>query len=200
MAVIVVGNLQVLTGTTAQRTAYTPLLGEIVFDTTSKTAYIGDGTTAGGLPIAASGATAWGNITGTLSAQTDLSTALAAKAGLTLANVFTNQQAVTPYRASITGAVSIDLSATGKSNNLHLTLSGNVTSFALTNPADGAVYNIRWIQGTTPFTVAGLPASFKFAGGIAPSFSNTANAIDFMSLEYGSTEGTYMVSFLKGMA
>lgn len=117
------------------------------------------------------------------------------------ANVFTNQQAITPYRANISGAVSIDLSATAKSNNLHLTLTGNVTSFALTNPVDGAVYNIRFIQDATGSrTFAGFPSAFKFAGGTAPTFSTAANAVDFMSAEYGSTEATYMASFLKGMA
>jgi hypothetical protein len=117
------------------------------------------------------------------------------------ANVFTRVQTVTPYRANISGAVSIDLSATAKSNNLHLTLTGNVSSFALTNPSDGAVYNIRFIQdGTGGRTFAGFPSAFKFAGGIAPTFSTAAGAVDFLSAEYGSTEGTYMASFLRGMS
>jgi hypothetical protein len=115
-------------------------------------------------------------------------------------NQFTDQQAVTPYRASVSGDVAIDLSV-AKSNNLHLTLSGNVTSFALTNPMDGAVYNIRWIQDATGGrTVAGLPTSFKFAGGTAPTFSTDPDAVDFMSLQWGVTEGTYMASFLQGVA
>ena len=122
-------------------------------------------------------------------------------AQLASANVFTQQQAVTPYRANISGAVTIDLAATAKSNNLHLTLTGNVTSFALTNPVDGAVYNFRFIQDATGGrTFSGFPSAFKFSGGTAPTFSTAANAVDFMSAEYGSTEATYMASFLKGMA
>jgi len=117
------------------------------------------------------------------------------------ANVFTRVQGVTPYRANISGAVSIDLSATARSNNLHLTLTGNVSSFALTNPTDGAVYNIRFIQdGTGGRTFAGFPAAFKFAGGTAPTFSTAAGAVDFLSAEYGSTEASYMAAFSKGMA
>ncbi len=117
------------------------------------------------------------------------------------ANVFTRVQGVTPYRANISGAVSIDLSATARSNNLHLTLTGNVSSFALTNPTDGAVYNIRFIQdGTGSRTFAGFPSAFKFPGGVDPEFSTTASAVDFMSCQYGSTEATYMCSFLAGMA
>ena len=119
---------------------------------------------------------------------------------LASANVFTNQQAVTPYRANIIGAVSIDLSAAGKSNNLHLTLTGNVTSFALTNPVDGAVYNIRLYHGASAYTFAGLSSAFKFAGGTAPTWSTTASAVDFLSAQYGSTENTYMASALTGMA
>lgn len=143
---------------------------------------------------------AWGGITGTLSDQTDLQAALDAKAGLASANVYTRQQAITPYRANISGAVSIDLAATAHSNNLHLTLTGNVSSFALTNPVNGAVYNIRFIQDSTGSRTITLPSAFKFAGGTAPTFSTAANAVDFMSAEYGSTEGTYMASFLKGMS
>ena len=95
----------------------------------------------------------------------------------------------------------IDLSATARSNNLHLTLTGNVSSFALTNPTDGAVYNIRFIQdGTGSRTFAGFPSAFKFPGGVDPEFSTTASAVDFMSCQYGSTEATYMCSFLAGMA
>lgn len=117
------------------------------------------------------------------------------------ANVFTRVQSVTPYRANISGAVSIDLSATARSNNLHLTLTGNVSSFALTNPTDGAVYNIRFIQdGTGSRTFAGFPSAFKFAGGTAPTFSTAAGAVDFLSAEYGSTEATYMAAFSRGMA
>lgn len=145
---------------------------------------------------------AWGTITGALSSQSDLNTALAGKAGLSQANVFTQQQSVTPYRSNISGAVSIDLSATAKSNNLHLTLTGNVSSFSLINPVDGCVYNIRFIQDSTggrtmPTMTGGV---FKFSGGTAPTFSTSANAVDFMSMEYGSTEGTYMCAFSAGMS
>lgn len=115
-------------------------------------------------------------------------------------NIYTNVQAVTPYRANISGAVTIDLTAV-KSNNLHLKLVGNVTSFALTNPIDGAIYSIRFIQDTTGGrTFSGLPSYIKFSGGTAPTFTTTANGVDFLSLQWGSVEATYMGSFLAGMA
>lgn len=76
MSLTLLGSIQVARGTTAERTAVTLLIGEICFDTTLATAFIGDGTTAGGIPIAAAGTATWGTITGTLASQTDLATAL----------------------------------------------------------------------------------------------------------------------------
>lgn len=78
MSLTLLGKIQVARGTTAQRTAVVLSKGEICFDTDLSTAYIGDGTTAGGIPIAAAGSAAWGTITGTLSSQSDLSAALLA--------------------------------------------------------------------------------------------------------------------------
>ena len=116
-------------------------------------------------------------------------------AQIALANIFTNVQAVTPYRTTISGAVSIDLAGTAKSNNLHLTLIGNVTSFALLNPVDGAVYNVRLIQdGTGSRTFSGLPAAFKIIGPGTPAYPSAANAWGFFSAEWGSTEATYATS------
>jgi hypothetical protein len=43
--------LQLRRGSTADRLATTPLVGEIVYDTTTKTVFVGDGTTLGGLPV-----------------------------------------------------------------------------------------------------------------------------------------------------
>lgn len=44
-------------GTTSQRTAITPLEGELIFDTTTKLVYCGDGSTAGGVLQGLTGAT-----------------------------------------------------------------------------------------------------------------------------------------------
>ena len=115
---------------------------------------------------------------------------------------FAGQVAVTPYRANISGAVSIDLQATAKSNCLFLTLTGNVTSFALTNPKDGAVYNIKLIQGGAGgYTFAALPAAWKFQGGTAPVFSTgAAGTHDFLSAVYDATLVQYDTAFNKAMA
>lgn len=44
-------NLQVNRGTSSQLAAYTPLSGEPVWDTTQKRLFVGDGQTAGGIPV-----------------------------------------------------------------------------------------------------------------------------------------------------
>lgn len=44
-----VTRFQILRGTTAERLAFTPLAGELVYDTELPSLYIGDGTTAGGV-------------------------------------------------------------------------------------------------------------------------------------------------------
>ena len=118
-----------------------------------------------------------------------------------VANAFTAQQTVTPYRASITGAVSIDLAATAKSNTLILTLTGNVTSFALTNPVDGAKYSIWLIQDATGgHTMPALPSVMKFSGGTAPTWTTAAAAKDLLCLDYGATEAIYMAAFSPDMS
>ena len=109
----------------------------------------------------------------------------------------------TPYRANISGAVTIDLNAItpAGTRTLHLTLTGNVSSFALTNPVDGAVYNIRLIQDATGGrTFSGMPASFRSHTGLRPTYSTAANAVDFHSAQYGATEGTYMWAFHTAVA
>ena len=43
--------LQIRRGPTADRVATTPLAGELVYDTTTGSVYVGNGSTAGGLPV-----------------------------------------------------------------------------------------------------------------------------------------------------
>ena len=45
--------LQIRRGSTGDRLSTTPLIGEIVYDITTKAVYVGDGTTVGGLPVTA---------------------------------------------------------------------------------------------------------------------------------------------------
>ncbi len=107
---------------------------------------------------------------------------------------------VTPRRLDISGAVSIDLAGAAVAN-LHLRLTGNVTSFELLNPADGGVYNVRFIQDATGSrTFAPFASAYDFTGGTAPTFTTTANGYDFMCAQWGATEAKFACSFLPGMA
>ena len=45
--------LQVKRGTTAERLSYTPLVGELIFDTSTKALYVGDGAASGGIAASA---------------------------------------------------------------------------------------------------------------------------------------------------
>ena len=51
--------LQVLRGTTAKRTAYTPKAGELIFDTDKNTLFVGNGSAAGGVIVGSSGWEDW---------------------------------------------------------------------------------------------------------------------------------------------
>ena len=42
--------LQIRRGPTADRMSYTPVVGELIWDTSTNSLYIGNGTTTGGLP------------------------------------------------------------------------------------------------------------------------------------------------------
>lgn len=127
------------------------------------------------------------------------------------ANVFTAQQAVTPARGSMSGAVSINLANLGastgvtwagspvSSNNLFLTVTANVSSLALTNPVDGIVYNFWIIQGTGgSFTIATWPSAFDWGGAGTPTLSTAPGKVDMVAALYGSTETKYRAVFNKG--
>lgn len=104
---------------------------------------------------------------------------------LSSANVFTNVQTVAPYAASISGAVSIDLAGTAKSNTLVLTAAANVTSLAFTNPVDGAIYNIYLAEDATGGWVwPALPSNFDFGAAGAPTLTTTAGAINQLSMQW----------------
>ena len=54
-------SLQIRRGTAAQLANITPVQGELIFTTDTQQVYVGDGTTAGGIPVAVGGS---GNLTG----------------------------------------------------------------------------------------------------------------------------------------
>lgn len=98
-------SLKIRRGLAADRTSITPSVGEFLYTTDTKQVYIGDGTTAGGNPISISGV-AWGSITGTLIAQTDLTAYLSSNYYPLSSNPagYLTSSALIPYLLATTAA------------------------------------------------------------------------------------------------
>jgi hypothetical protein len=116
---------------------------------------------------------AWGSITGTLSAQTDLQAALDAKAA--------KARAVNALSIS-SGVVNIDCSL---GDYFTLALSANVSSVTFSNlPASGFAQTImvRITQDASSAKTLAFPSSFKWAGGSLGVVSTTLGAIDVLAI------------------
>ena len=74
--------------------------------------------------------------------------------------------------------------------------SGNIT-VTLSNPVDGAPYELWFIQGATARTLT-LPSTVKFSEGRTPAQSSANNARDRMGGFYSSTEGVYCWNYSPG--
>jgi hypothetical protein len=76
-----------------------------------------------------------------------------------------------------------------KVSNFHrYTLGGNVTAITLSNGIVGETLEILFVQdGTGNRTVAGWPASVKWAGGVAPTITVTASKADLIRLLWDGT-------------
>lgn len=74
-----------------------------------------------------------------------------------------------------TASATIDLTAGG---HHQLTLQANVTSLTISNGADGMLFMLRVVQDATGSRTVTWPASVKWAGGVAPTLTTTANGVD----------------------
>lgn len=163
--------------------------------TTNNTTFLrGDGTWQS---IAALSATvAWGAITGTLTDQSDLNTALNAKAP-TNAPTFTGQvtsggdiytRSIYEQHSSlgnITGATALNLA---NFSSYDATVTGNVT-FTFSNPAGSGWMNTLYIELVNPgaFTIT-WPASVDWPGGTVPTYTAAGRDIFmFVSRDGGTT-------------
>ena len=120
------------------------------------------------------GSVAWGAITGTLSAQTDLQSALNAKLGIV-------ENAVVALSIS-TGVVNIDCSL---GSYFTLSISSDVTSITFSNlPAAGygKTIMIKFTQDAATAHTVSFPSSFKWAGGTAGVVSTTLSAVDVLAI------------------
>lgn len=135
------------------------------------------------------GAPEWGDITGTLSDQTDLQSALDAKAA--------NRDVVSALATS--GSVAVD-AALG--DYFTLALSGNVSGFTFSNlpgSGHGCTLAVKITQDSTPRTV-GWPASFKWAGGSAPAVSTGSGVVDLLVITTFDNGTSWQADLAKGYA
>lgn len=119
------------------------------------------------------GSAVWGGITGTLSSQTDLQTALDAKAA--------DRSAVTALSIA-SGVVNIDCAL---GDFFTLSLTSNVTSITFSNlPASGfgASLALRVRQDATGNRTLALPSSFKATGGSDTAVQSAANSETLITL------------------
>lgn len=187
-------SLQIRRGTAAQLANITPVQGELIFTTDTQQVYVGDGTTAGGIPVAVGGS---GNLTGVnINASGNISAGGNVSAGnisvtgnTTTSNLYTNGVVsaagnIRGGNVSTTGVVS----ATGNiSGNFFVgngsLLTGIISSYSNANVATYlASGNSLSISITGNVSAAGnINGSFHIGNGFfltgITSYSNAAVAL-----------------------
>jgi hypothetical protein len=121
-------------------------------------------------------------------------TGAAGTVSLSVANAFTKNQSVTPSSLTSGSTIAVDASL---SNNFKLVLATNATLSNPTNLTDGMVLNFRIKQDATGSRTLAYGTSYKFPSGTAPVLTTTANAVDFMSCYYDSTDGVLACNMTK---
>ena len=96
-----------------------------------------------------------------------------------------------PSNITATATTNIDLS-TGNVFTVNMGL--NITTFTFTNPGVGT-YLIKFVQDATGTRDITFPAAWKWAGGVIPSLTNTANKLDIVTLIYDGT--TYYATIVQ---
>ena len=111
------------------------------------------------------------------------------------ANFTGHAQTAPVVGASVGGALTLD---TTQSNVFTVSMTENVTTMTLNNPALGQTVNILLTQDGTGSRVITWPASFKWPGGTAEILSTNPNAVDLLVITYLGT--SWYASMLKGMS
>ena len=96
-----------------------------------------------------------------------------------------------PSNITAAATTTIDLS-TGNVFTVNMGL--NVTTLTLTNPVVGT-YLIKFVQDATGTRDVTFPLAWKWAGGVIPSLTNTANKLDIVTLIYDGT--TYYTTIVQ---
>jgi len=186
MSISLLGSIQVARGTTAQRTAVTMLIGEFCYDTDLGAVYIGDGTTAGGIPVA-----------GASSVSTVNSIApIGGNVFLISSNI---PDAVVALSIS-SGVVAINCDL---GDYFTLSISANVTSITFSNlPASGYARTlmIKFTQDATTAHTVTWPASFKWAGGTAGTVSTVLSTKDVLAITTFDQGTTWNATLAKAFS
>lgn len=78
--------------------------------------------------------------------------------------------------------------------NTAVTLTGNITTMTLSNVTAGKAGTITFIQDGTGSRTSVFSTTFKFAGGVVPTLTTTANAIDILT--YSCRSATFCAASL----
>lgn len=97
--------------------------------------------------------------------------------------------------AELTDGVNIAVDA-ARSNNFRVTLAGNRTLDNPTGLLDGQPLEFRVQQDATGGRTLAFGSKFKFPGGVAPTLTAAANAVDWLRCLYDSTSDTVMCQAL----
>lgn len=186
-------RIQILRGTTTQLESFTPLAGELVFDTDLSKAFIGDGATVGGLALGVwNNALDSGGPTGDIyyddgnvhiGSNTAAAERLQVNGNIRVDGQFYAFEAtVVPDSTGVAAAIDWDDS---NSQVLDLdTATGDVT-LTFANGKQGAYYVMKVLQGTTPRDIT-WPGSVVWTDN-EPTLSNTANGIDLLTFYFDGT-------------
>ena len=109
---------------------------------------------------------------------------------------FTGHAQTAPVAGSSTGGVlTLDMT---ESNVFTSTLTENVATLTLNNPAQGQTVNMLLTQDATGSRLMTWPASFKWPGGTASVLSTNSNAVDLLVITYIGTD--WYASMIKDLS
>ena len=109
---------------------------------------------------------------------------------------FTGHAQTAPVAGSSTGGVlTLDMT---ESNVFTSTLTENVATLTLSNPAQGQTVNMLFTQDATGSRTMAWPASFKWPGGTASVLSTNSNAVDLLVITYIGT--SWYASMIKDLS
>ncbi len=100
-----------------------------------------------------------------------------------------------PVALTVAATTTMDVAL---SNAFTATLTTNITTFTINNAVEGQAVSVLFKQDGTGNRTIAWPATFRWAGGSAPTLSTAANARDLLSAQF--IDGVWIASLLKGAA